>query len=476
MDPENTIDDSSENERSRAERLLQEVEDLGDEIERYRQVVKNAISLIPGETLASDAARNQMTELRRELNGDRPYLKTVEVLLSDLRESVFRQEVQKESPEKPERGFGLSVEEVEGRYLEVMAELLIQICGQFALYWPGPVKNKASEVASQIRQKFDQEFYYKYLESIFSLFAALREQVDTENRSRNELIKSIALQLLKFEEEFLSSVGGADEAERAQWEQGFQERMREDVAQIETAFRLNLDLDHIQQRVMQKIKEIRAALAEKRKKEDDRSRQMVARMDKLQKKLEATREKFQRVKAQSKKAEEEAKLFKLRSMVDPLTKAFNRGAIDKMLEALVAKDDASAVMMVFDIDHFKRVNDTHGHKTGDRVLQKVVQIARSLIRKDDFLGRLGGDEFLILFKDMPDEKARKLGREIVVAVGSKPFKLHKDTDTYVAVSLSMGLSFLKTTDTVASFFERADQALYRAKEAGRNMMKTEDDR
>ena len=227
---------------------------------------------------------------------------------------------------------------------------------------------------------------------------------------------------------------------------------------------------------MQKIKEIRAALSEKRKKEDDRSREMAAKMDKLQKKLETTREKFQRVKAQSKKAEEEAKLFKLRSMVDPLTKAFNRGAIDKMLDTLLAKDDASAVMMIFDIDHFKRINDTHGHKTGDRVLQKVVQIARSLIRKDDFLGRLGGDEFLILFQDMPDEKARGLGREIVAAVGSKPFKLHKDTDTYVEVSLSMGLAFLKTTDTVGSFFERADQALYRAKEGGRNRMKTEDER
>ena len=249
MDPENTKDDPLENERSRASRLLQEVEDLGDEIDRYRQVLKSAVSLIPGETLESDVAQNRMAELRQELNQDRPYLKKLEVLLSDLRESVFQQEVQKKSPEHPERGFGLSLEEVEGRYLELMAESLIQICGQFALYWPGPVKNKAAGgVALKIREKFDQDFYYKHLESIFSLFAALREQVDTENRSRNELIKSITLQLLKFEEEFLSSIGGTDEAERAQWEQGFQERMRDDIAQIETAFRLNLDLDHIQQR------------------------------------------------------------------------------------------------------------------------------------------------------------------------------------------------------------------------------------
>ncbi|MBI4776572.1 MAG: diguanylate cyclase [Deltaproteobacteria bacterium] len=452
-------------------------ENLRDDLpEKDRGILKSAVSLIPGETLVSDAARNHMSELKRELNQDRPYLKTVEHLVSDLRESVFQQEVQKEPPEKTTGGFGLSIEEVENRYLELMAELLIQVCGQFALYWPGELRNKAGGVATQIRQKFDQDVYYKYLENIFSLFASLREHVDIENRSRNELIKSITFQLLKFEEEFLSSVGGADEAERAQGEQAFQERMREDIVQIETAFRLNLDLNHIQQRVMQKINDIRAALTEKRKTEDDRSRKMAVRMEKLQKKLEATKEKFQRVKAQSKKAEEEAKLFKLRSMVDPLTKAFNRGAIDKMLETLMAQDNASAVMMIFDIDHFKRINDTHGHKTGDRVLQKVVEIARSSIRKDDFLGRLGGDEFLILFKDMPEEKARKLGREIVAAVGSKPFKLHKDADTYVEVSLSLGLASLKAADTAASFFERADQALYRAKTGGRNRMVAEDDR
>jgi len=475
MDSENLRDDLPEGERGRVARLFQEVEDLGDEIERYHQVLKIAVSLIPGETIVSDAARNQMGELKRELNQDRPYLKAVEHLVSDLRKSVFQQEVQKEVPENTTAG-GLSIQEVENRYLELMAELLIQVCGQFALYWPAQLRNKAGGVAAQIRQKFDQDVYYKYLENIFSLFATLREQVDIENCSRNELIKSITFELLKFEEEFLSSVGGADEAERSQSEQAFQERLREDIVQIETAFRLNLDLNHIQQRVMQKIKDIRAAFAEKRKMEDDRSRKMTVRMEKLQKKLEATRGKFQRVKAQSKKTEEEAKLFKLRSMVDPLTQAFNRGAIDKMLETLAAQDDASAVMMIFDIDHFKRINDTHGHKTGDRVLQKVVQIARSSIRKDDFLGRLGGDEFLILFKDMPEEKARRLGRKFVAAVGSKPFKLHKDMDTYVEVSLSIGLAFLKATDTPASFLERADQALYRAKAGGRNRMVAEDDR
>jgi len=138
--------------------------------------------------------------------------------------------------------------------------------------------------------------------------------------------------------------------------------------------------------------------------------------------------------------------------------------------------DVSAVMMVLDIDHFKRINDTHGHKTGDRVLQKVVQIAGSSIRKDDFLGRLGGDEFLILIKDMPVDKARKVSREIVAAVGSKPFKLHKDVDTYVEVSLSMGLAFLNPDDTAATFFERADQALYKAKAGGRNRVVAEDER
>lgn len=156
------------------------------------------------------------------------------------------------------------------------------------------------------------------------------------------------------------------------------------------------------------------------------------------------------------------------SLRDPLTGIYNRLAYDRRItmelqRARVTQEPLSLV--VCDIDHFKRVNDTCGHTGGDKVLKEASRIMLTTLRGADFVGRYGGEEFVIILPGADRDAAlfvsEKLRRTLKVA----PFS-HRGQRVQVTVSL--GITTLLEGDTAETLFERADQALYSAKQAGRD--------
>jgi diguanylate cyclase len=158
-----------------------------------------------------------------------------------------------------------------------------------------------------------------------------------------------------------------------------------------------------------------------------------------------------------------------KSLRDPLTQLHNRRFFEPALEREVASARRSArhlALVVLDIDHFKRINDTYGHPEGDSVLCALADLLRSSLRTMDFAVRLGGEEFAVLLPDTAlqaaAEKAEQLRRDWAqtrVQAG----------ENQITSTLSAGVTVLESgEDTVAAFFKRADAALYQAKEAGRN--------
>ncbi len=470
--------DRLEKERERASRLLEEVEDLTKDLDRYRQASKNIASLIPTDFLRNLESKSTLERLRKELGHDRPMLKKVETLVTELRENIFKQELVEQSEVSAQAAVGtegFSASEMQQRYLELIGEFMVQVCGQLSLYWAGAVRQGANELTAKIRKELNEDVYFQYLDDLYALFALLRSEIDRDIKLHMEMVKSITMQLLQFENEFLAGIEEGELKGRQAGEEEFQKRVQEDVSQIEMSFRLNLNLEQVQDRVNKRIEAIRKAFAEKRKQEVIRSEELSKKLEKVQNQLDATRSRVEQMEVQSKKAEEEARTFRLRAMIDPLTKAYNRGAIDKLLNSMAGNTKSPVGLILFDIDHFKQINDRHGHKTGDRVLLSVVSIVREQIRKTDFLGRLGGDEFVVVLRDIPRDMATQAAWNVLQSVGGSPFKLYKDSDVLVQVTLSLGMAFLRPDDTAESFLDRADKALYKAKEDGRNTLRTEDD-
>ena len=155
---------------------------------------------------------------------------------------------------------------------------------------------------------------------------------------------------------------------------------------------------------------------------------------------------------------------------DALTSLWNRFAVlERLNEELdrAAREKQSLAVIMTDLDHFKRINDTYGHQVGDLVLQETASRIRSSLRPYDIVGRYGGEELLIAMPGCDEERAVSLAERIRLAVCDRPIETDEGP---VAVTVSLGVALVDgpTKADVDEVISRADNALYRAKDAGRN--------
>jgi diguanylate cyclase (GGDEF)-like protein len=149
--------------------------------------------------------------------------------------------------------------------------------------------------------------------------------------------------------------------------------------------------------------------------------------------------------------------------VDELTGVLNRRGIEASLVGRAASGHGIA-LLVLDIDHFKRINDDHGHDTGDLVIQRVAQLLAENMREKDIVGRWGGEEFLVACIDCAPEHAAVVAEKIRQRIEASDL----GSGQRLAVTVSAGVAMMRVGEGFHSAFRRADAALYRAKAAGRN--------
>ena len=158
------------------------------------------------------------------------------------------------------------------------------------------------------------------------------------------------------------------------------------------------------------------------------------------------------------------------AVTDALTGLFNRRYLETHAKALAEQANAAGSplsALVVDIDHFKSVNDTHGHAAGDSVLREFAQRLRRNTRGVDLVCRMGGEEFIVVMPDTPLWRARQIAERLRSGVAAEPFRVNAATQ--ITVTASVGLATLETAgEGMDALFSRADQALYAAKREGRN--------
>jgi diguanylate cyclase len=161
---------------------------------------------------------------------------------------------------------------------------------------------------------------------------------------------------------------------------------------------------------------------------------------------------------------------------DVLTAVANRKALDEKLHLLLAtwqRQEEPFVLMLLDLDQFKRINDSHGHLGGDRVLSKVGGWLKEWVREGDFVGRYGGDEFAILLPRTELGVGVELAETIRSRVADQASRVALRGEQ-VSVSLSIGVAAPGEEETAESILHRADQALYRSKHLGRNQVQCQE--
>ena len=156
------------------------------------------------------------------------------------------------------------------------------------------------------------------------------------------------------------------------------------------------------------------------------------------------------------------------ALIDSLTGCMNKKQTEYLAEEFLKNflryNNPLSVLM-FDIDFFKKVNDTYGHLAGDLVLKEVSNTIKSLVRDSDVCGRFGGEEFIVLAPNTKLNGALKLAKRIRKTIEKKKFEFESQI---IKVTISIGITSASKTDSVFSLIERVDTALYAAKENGRN--------
>ena len=150
---------------------------------------------------------------------------------------------------------------------------------------------------------------------------------------------------------------------------------------------------------------------------------------------------------------------------DSLTDIYNREYFNKMLDSKIKsalRYDNSFGLIMLDIDHFKKVNDTYGHSVGDKVLTQIAQILKNNVRDDDILARWGGEEFVILIPNSEKNNIFQLAEKLRVTIENSKLLNQQN------ITASFGIGTYSKKESQISFFEKIDKALYLAKKNGRN--------
>ncbi|WP_170176774.1 GGDEF domain-containing protein [Litorilituus sediminis] len=176
-------------------------------------------------------------------------------------------------------------------------------------------------------------------------------------------------------------------------------------------------------------------------------------------------------------ARNEARLQELATL-DVLTGVKNRRSFIELGEALIARTQRyqrPLTLLLFDVDHFKRINDTHGHLIGDKALKIIAQTLEKNLRSSDTIARYGGEEFVVLLPETKSGEAIKLANHLIDKIQQVNINIDQDTSIHCTVSIGLA-EFNEATPSLMALVHCADIALYQAKKLGRNQVVTYTDR
>ncbi len=222
-------------------------------------------------------------------------------------------------------------------------------------------------------------------------------------------------------------------------------------------------LEQLQSLVGTKLGAITCSLREKEQLEKDERELMLTTLRHMESRLAELEQEA----AQFKKRLAEQKF---RSLQDALTELPNRAAFDERFELEIRRSQRYGKPLsiaLADVDHFKQINDNYGHSAGDKTLKVIAQALKQSLRETDFIARYGGEEFIILFPETHLSELKLPLNNLKDRIKKIPFKFK---DKNVPISISFGATELKSTDNNRAAFDRADEALYEAKRAGRDLV------
>jgi diguanylate cyclase len=324
---------------------------------------------------------------------------------------------------------------------------------------PSPASSGAALISELANAKNDQG-----LASILTRAADLIYE-HTEHLARERLQTAALLsQVTSRLEEMGSYLTESSSADRSRFEdsQSHSDNMMSEMRGITNEVSSATELVMLQSLVTQRLERVAKQVSDFRAREDDRMLEYSGRAERMRARIADLERETSDLNSKLANEKQGARL-------DPLTGVANRKSFDERLVQEMARGpraDHPLAMLLWDLDSFKLINDSFGHRAGDRVLQSVASCFMAALRSGDFVARIGGEEFVVLLNGVRVGEAMRIANQVRSAVEALRFHFR---GTPVLVTVSCGITEVQEGDAPEAAFDRADAALYRAKKAGKNL-------
>lgn len=336
-------------------------------------------------------------------------------------------------------------------------DAIIKVLNEFlqGLENDAQLKSRAQALRSKLEAGIAPDAVVPALESVRSL---VMEAYLAASQAFASYLKNINEELA----DIYALLGGAvkhSQNERAA-SRKLQDDMMREMGELESSAENATDLSQLKDKVKSQLGNIRQVLDHHQ--QTDQAQQHLAHQ------LEALGAKVKTMEVEAEKNRTSLEMQRKRALQDALTELPNREAYNERAQAEVQRWQRYGrplSVAVFDIDHFKRINDSFGHQAGDRVIKVIGRSIAKRLREVDFFCRYGGEEFVALMPETDSQTALGVLEKVREAIANAAFN-YKDQPLVITVSI--GVTEFKAGDSLETAFERADQALYAAKSAGRN--------
>lgn len=338
-----------------------------------------------------------------------------------------------------------------------IGDFCIQLLDTLSL--PPELTDQVESLKDKLGEGLSDRSVAPALTAIANIISAMRQQMEQENKELQAFLHQLGDNLKEIDQNLF----GAQSSQKESMSSGreFDAVVHAHVKDIQTTVESAPESSELKQQIQGRLDAIRKHLDEYRETEETRQQHLEAQLKHLNSRVHGMENEGEKLRQRLEEKHEQA-------VRDPLTGLHNRLAYDERVMQEFARwkrYGQSMVLMMIDVDHFKKVNDTYGHKAGDKALVLIADQLRNHLRESDFLARFGGEEFVVLMPETDLDSAVVAAEKLRAAVEECQFHYQ---NAQVNITVSAGLAQLRKDDNSGSLFKRADEAMYRAKEAGRN--------
>lgn len=378
----------------------------------------------------------------------------IEPRVAELRSRIFSSEVRTEPGQESQE----AASELKERLLSMCR--MIQRVTALLLddFYPvtGGLARKAHEIDVKWRADMERAELERAAASYPEFLQGLRTKISMDFRETHKALAVFLDHVGELEKTLVSEFGS--DTRKTEFEE-FESKVANEVGSIVDSFNIHKTLDEIKSSVVAKLKQIKRIISTKKQEEMKKARRAQENIDVLKSKISKAEKDALEM---TKKAER----FERAATKDWLTGLNNRYTFDACLsdtQNAFSEEGKSFVLGIFDVDNFKWINDSFGHVSGDKILKRVAQCLQETFRKEDFIARIGGDEFAVIIQGLTVEMARERVSAFSENFTKKRFFSQNKGD--INVTVSAGIAEASMSEPLDELMHRADKDMYAAKKA-----------